>query len=148
MRRRELYRKLPTALSDQFPEIAEARPELLAQHYVAAGLSSDAIPQWQKSWQRAVERSAHVEAISHLTKGRELLNDLPNSHYRARVELGLQTTLGHALAATRGWSDPLVGKSYARSLELSRYVGDSAQLSRRYTARGPLLPRFRSWKNR
>ena len=32
-----------------------------------------AIPYWQRAGQRAIERSANVEAISHLTKGLEVL---------------------------------------------------------------------------
>jgi predicted ATPase len=129
-RRRELHRRVASVLSDQFAEIAEAQPEILAHHYTEAGLGGRAIPYWQTAGQRAVERSAHIEAISHLTRGLELLNTLSDSPERAREELILQTTLSHALTPTRGWADPSVGKTYARCLELCQQTGDSSQLSR------------------
>jgi predicted ATPase len=44
-------------------------PELLAHHYTEAGLIEQAIPYWQQAGQRATERSANTEAISHFTKG-------------------------------------------------------------------------------
>jgi predicted ATPase len=130
VRRHELHRHTANVVTQQFPELAEAQPELLAHHYTKAGLSLEAIPQWQRAGLRAMERSAHLEAISHLTKGLELLNSLPDARDRAREELLLQTTLGHALTAIKGWSDPQVGKAYARSLELCQQLGDPVQLSR------------------
>jgi predicted ATPase len=129
-RRRELHRRVASVLSKQFPEITEGQPELMAHHYTEAGMTAQAIPCWQKAGQRAVERSAHVEAISHLTKGLELLDTLPDGSERAREELILRTTLAHALTATRGWADPDVGKTYTRCLELCQQMGDSSQLSR------------------
>ena len=50
--------------------------------------------------QRAVERSANVEAIAHLTKGLELLKSTPDSAERGRLELDLQIAFGTALLAT------------------------------------------------
>jgi predicted ATPase len=131
-RRRELHRHVATVLNQRFPELAEAHPELLARHYTEAELSALAIPYWQRAGQQAVARSAHVEAISHLKKGLELLNMLADSPERAQEELLLQTTLAHSLTATKGWADPGVGKTYARCLELSQQVGDFFQQSRAF----------------
>ena len=47
-------------------------PELLAQHYTAAGLPDQAVSYWHRAGQRASERSADQEAIAHLTRGLEL----------------------------------------------------------------------------
>ena len=49
------------------------------------------------------ERSAYVEAISHLTKGLEVLKTLPDTAERAQHELDLQTALGPALMPPRAW---------------------------------------------
>ena len=65
-----------------FPRLAETQPELLAHHYTEAGLTEQAVPYWQRAGQRAAGRSAHVEAISHLTKGLEVLS-APPGHARA-----------------------------------------------------------------
>ena len=66
-------------MEEQFPETEETQPELLAHHYTEAGLIAQAIPYWQRAGQRATQRSANVEAISHLTTGLELLKILPDT---------------------------------------------------------------------
>ncbi len=41
-----------------------------------------------------MQRSAHAEALNHLTTGLELLNTLPDTPERAQQELTLQLALG------------------------------------------------------
>ena len=127
-RRRELHRHVAGALSDKFPELAEAQPELLAHHYTAAGMSVQAVPYWQRAGQRTLERSANVEAIRYLTKGLELLQPLPNTPERAQQELTLQITLGSALVVNRGYAAPEVEKAYTRARELCQQLGETPQL--------------------
>src|SRR5262249_20084487 len=74
--RQHYHQRIAQVLEAQFPETAEAEPELLAQHYTEAGLIVQAISYWQQAGQKAVERSANVEAISHFTTGIELLTTL------------------------------------------------------------------------
>jgi predicted ATPase len=69
-----------------------------------------------------------VEAISHLTKGLELLKTLPDSLERAQQELALQATLGITLTVTKGYAAPEVERARARALELCRQVGETPQL--------------------
>jgi predicted ATPase len=71
-----------------------------------------------------------VEAISHLTKGLELLETLPDTPERTQQELRLQVTMGVALISTKGWAAPEVGKAYARARELCQQVGEIPQLFR------------------
>ena len=71
--RQQLHQRIVQVLEARFPETAETQPELLAHHYTEAGLAEQAIPYWQRAASRAIQRSANVEAISHLTKGLELL---------------------------------------------------------------------------
>ena len=58
---------------------------------------AQAIPYWQRAGQRAIERSANLEAISHLTTGMELLTTLPETPERTQQALTLQIALGAAL---------------------------------------------------
>src|SRR5262249_40549744 len=78
--------------------------------------------------QRAAERSAHLEVIAHLSKGLTLLATLPDTPERAQHELVLQTTLGLAVIATKGYGSSEGERAYARARELSRQVGDTPQL--------------------
>src|SRR5437899_13086420 len=75
--RQQYHQRIAQVLEAQFPETAEAQPELLAQHYTEAGLTEKAVSYWHKASQRAIERSAHLETIAHLRQGLELLQTLP-----------------------------------------------------------------------
>ena len=69
------------------------QPELVAQHYTEAGLREQALPYWQRAGERATQRSAYVEAISHLTKGLEVLKALPDTPEHVQKELTMQLAL-------------------------------------------------------
>jgi predicted ATPase len=127
-RRQQLHQQVAQVLVEQFPQMVEMQPELIAHHYTEASLIEQAIPYWQQAGQRASERSANVEAISHLTKGLELLASLPETPERTRRELDLQLTLGPTLTTTKGWAASEVGKAYTRAYELCQQVGEAAQL--------------------
>ena len=109
--------------------MTETQPELLAHRYTEAGLIAQAIPYWQQAGARAAERSAHMEAISHLTKRLELLKTLSDTPKRVHQELSLQVTLGPALAATKGYAAPEVERAYTRARVLCQQVGETSQLS-------------------
>jgi class 3 adenylate cyclase/predicted ATPase len=124
-RRHQLHAKIARMMEERFPEIAEARPELLAHHFTEAGLASQAIVYRQRAGERDLERSAYAEAISQLKQGLELLEALPDRPDRVRQELGLRLALGSALTATRGYADPEVGDAYLQARELCRELGEA-----------------------
>jgi class 3 adenylate cyclase/predicted ATPase len=127
-RRRELHGRIATALTAQLPAIRETQPELLAHHATEAGLHELAVDCWQKAGQRAIERSANLEAIEHLSTGLKILELLPDTPERAQRELTLRNALGMPLRATRGMGAPEVGQVYARAQELCSQVGETPQL--------------------
>jgi class 3 adenylate cyclase/predicted ATPase len=128
-RRQQLHQTIGKVLEEQFPETVETQPELVAHHYTEAGLIEQAVPYWQKAGERAVDRSAYVEAINHLSKGLELLKTLTETVERPHQELNLQTLLGLAFMATKNYGAPEVGKAYTRARELCRQVGETPQLA-------------------
>ena len=127
-RRQQLHQQVAQVLAEQFPQTVETQPELLAHHYTEAGLIEQALPHWQRAGERATQRSANAEAISHLTKGLELLKTLPDTRERAEQELGVQLTLGIPLSATRGYAAPEVAHLYVRAQELCQRMGETPQL--------------------
>jgi class 3 adenylate cyclase/predicted ATPase len=128
--RQQYHQRIAQVLETRFPDTVETQPELVAHHYTEAGLAAPAIPYWQRAGQRANERSAHAEAISHLTKGLEVLTTLPDTPERAQQELALQITLGLAFIATKGQAALEVGHTYSRARELCQQVEDVPQLCR------------------
>jgi predicted ATPase len=127
-RRQQSHQQVARILEERFPDLKETQPELLAHHYTEANLIGQALPYWRQAGQRAIERSANMEAISHLTKGLQLLKPLPDTPERTQQELTLQTTLGPVLMAAKGFAAPEVERAYARALELCRQMGETPRL--------------------
>src|SRR5437899_1277001 len=67
--RQQYHQHIAQVLEARFPEICAMQPELLAHHATEAGLYAQAIDYWQQAGQRAIERSANLEAIGHRTSG-------------------------------------------------------------------------------
>jgi predicted ATPase len=126
--RQQYHQRIAQVLAERFPETTETQPELLAHHYTEAGISAQAVGYWQRAGERAAQRSAHVEAISHLTKGLEVLKTLPDTPERTQQELISYIALGAPLMAIKGYAAPEVEQCYKRAWELSRQVGESPQL--------------------
>jgi tetratricopeptide (TPR) repeat protein len=129
-KRQQLHQQIAQVLAERFSETAETQPELLAHHYTEAGLKEQAIPHWQKAGQRASQRSANMEAISHLTKGLELLTPLPDTPERVQQELILQLTLSEAQATVKGYAASEVEKTVLRAQALCQQLGETPQLIR------------------
>jgi predicted ATPase len=96
-RRRQLHARIAEALEGEFPEAAETEPELVAYHYSAAGLPAPAIDYYRRAAERAMAASANAEAITHLTKGLELIDPLPESSERISREIEFRLALGTPL---------------------------------------------------
>lgn len=70
--------------------------------------------------QQALQRSEYQEAITHLSRGLELLQHLPGSLERIERELAMQIALGAALRNTKAFGAPDTEHAYLRALELCR----------------------------
>ena len=121
-RRQRLHSRIAATLEDRFPEIVLAQPALLAQHCAEAGLAEKAVAYWLKAGQQALARSAMTEAVAQLRKGLDVLAGLPDGPWRQQQELDLQTALGSALTATKGWSAAEVDETLARARALAEQL--------------------------
>jgi DNA-binding winged helix-turn-helix (wHTH) protein/predicted ATPase len=122
------HQRTAQVLEEQFPETAETQPEVLAYHYTQARRYEKAVDYWLRAGRLAMERSANREAISHLTAGVEVLKSLPDTPERHQYELVLQTTLGPALMAVKGYAAPDVEQVYTRARALCELVGATRRL--------------------
>jgi TOMM system kinase/cyclase fusion protein len=125
--RQGYHRRIVEVLVEDFPEMAETQPELLAHHYSRGGNTEKAVEYLQLAGQQASQRSANKEAVSHFTTALELLKSLPDTPERAQQELTLQVGLAVPLSAA-GFMSPEVSKVYSRARELCRQVGETPQL--------------------
>ena len=117
--RRRCHQRVAEVMEAHFSQSAETQPEVLAHHFTEAGLMEKAAGYWVRAGLRSHERFANLEAISHLTKGRELLWTLEESPVRDARELELLGPLGTAYIAARGYAAPEVGPIFQRARTLA-----------------------------
>ena len=118
-RRQELHGRIAQALRLSDPETCESRPELLAYHLDEAGRLDEAVEQWLKAGQRATALSADQEAVGHLSRGLELLRQLPDSEANRQRALQLLVNRGPAQIVLRGAATPEVAANYREALDLA-----------------------------
>jgi class 3 adenylate cyclase/predicted ATPase len=126
--RQQYHQRIAQVLTASFPEICRTQPELVAQHYTAAGLAEQAVVYWQRAGQQASVRSANLEAISHLTTGIELLAGLPETPERTRHAVILHIALGAALQLAKGHAAPEVEQAYSQARMLCQEMGETTDL--------------------
>jgi predicted ATPase len=127
-RRKALHERTAQAIEALYSANLDEHYSELAHHYSRSGNTEKAIEYLQLAGQQAVQRSAHVEAITHLTAALELLTTLPDARERAQQELTLQLALGAPLIATKGYGAPEVEKAYSRARELCRHGAETSAL--------------------
>jgi len=129
-KRRELHHRVARTISERFPALAEAQPQILARHWTEAGQAAPAIAAWKSAGDAAFARCAFKEAEEGYRQAREMLNTLPESPERDTRELELCTALVRVMQLTRGYSDPQTVESGARVTALAEKVGNISQLVR------------------
>jgi serine phosphatase RsbU (regulator of sigma subunit)/energy-coupling factor transporter ATP-binding protein EcfA2 len=127
-KRRRFHQQVAEVMEVQFTQLVETQPELLAEHFTEAGITEKAIGYCLKAGLRSRDRFAHVEAVSHLTKGLQLLETLEPSPERDARELELLGPLGTSYIASRGYAAPEVGPVFERARSLCERVGQTPQL--------------------
>jgi DNA-binding NtrC family response regulator/predicted ATPase/class 3 adenylate cyclase len=127
-RRREVHERAAQAVEMLFHDRLGEHYSALAHHYSRSGNTAKAVYYLQQAGHQAEQRSAYAEAISHLIRALELLPSLPDTPERRQQELLLQTMLGRALIATKGFAAQAVEYTYIRARELCRQIGDTPHL--------------------
>jgi DNA-binding SARP family transcriptional activator len=98
---------------------------LIAWHYEQAGAVKEAISHYHDAAKVVLRRYADREAINYLSKALSLLQAVPASRERDRIELALLVSLGSSLITTQGYASPEVGRVYAQARLLCEINGES-----------------------
>jgi len=126
--RRGLHARIAETLERQFTEIAATQPELLARHCTESGDLHKAVTYWLKAGQQAARRSGNAEALSHLARGLELLDSMPDSTEVRQEAIKFLTTRAVVLRIAKGYgSDELVA-TLLRARDLCQRGGDTRQM--------------------
>ncbi|HYI03077.1 protein kinase domain-containing protein [Hyalangium sp.] len=121
--RQRYHAHIVHVLNEQFPELVEERPEVLAHHATQAAMWARAVDAWQLAGQRAGAKSAIAESINHYTQALGQLLRMPASRQRDEREITLRVELGQALVSAKGYAAKEVEEVYARAQELCEQFG-------------------------
>ena len=116
--RRALHSRVADALQNQFAEIAENQPEVLARHYTEAGLIEKAAGLWGKAGQRSLARSALLEAVEQLTRALAQIATLQTTPALRREQIELQVALLHTFGHVKGFAAPETKAAVAEAVRL------------------------------
>jgi class 3 adenylate cyclase/tetratricopeptide (TPR) repeat protein len=123
-----LHARVAQSLVDDFPEVGESQPEVLAHHFQAAGDIDNAVHHLARAAKLSAARSGFVEAIGQLRSALALLATQAESQARMRQELRLHLALGGVYAEHRGFSSAECGGSYNAALDLCRALGEAPEI--------------------
>ncbi|NOD64375.1 MULTISPECIES: adenylate/guanylate cyclase domain-containing protein [unclassified Ruegeria] len=126
--RRTLHARVVEALNQTEHQDTAVGPEILAHHYTMADMPEQAIDHWYLAGQRAVERSAGVEAVTQLGRAISLLEKIEESVDRDRKETRIQILQAGVLRSTAGIAADETGAAYARIRDLCNRLGETEQL--------------------
>jgi class 3 adenylate cyclase/tetratricopeptide (TPR) repeat protein len=127
--RQQLHARIASTLQQEFPEIVEVQPELLARHCTEAGLDQQAIKYWRSAAEKAIRRASNREAIGHFRRALALNEKQAPDVGRSLTELALLSQLGPALMSVHGWTAPEVGVVFERAEHLARELESSIDLA-------------------
>ena len=98
-RRKALHERTAQAMEALYHANLDDHYSALAHHYTRSGKTEKAVEYLHLAGQQAVQRSANLEAITHLTTALELLDTLPDTRERAQLKLTPLLTLGRTVTS-------------------------------------------------
>src|SRR4029453_12262509 len=127
-RRRAAHVQLVELIERLHADHIEEQVERLAHHAVGAALWDKAVHYLYRSAKRAIQRSAHQQAIRMLERGLAIVEALPDANERRRQELQYRKSIGVVMMAARGWAADEVLDAYTRAQVLCEELGDEREL--------------------
>jgi class 3 adenylate cyclase/tetratricopeptide (TPR) repeat protein len=128
--RQRHHRRVAETMIERLPEVAQAQPELVAQHWSEAGDVPAAVEWWLRASERANGRADYAEAAAHCRRGLPLLHALSPVESRREAELELHVLLGSALAAALGYAHADTVASWERARGLCDPQRDAQRRAR------------------
>jgi tetratricopeptide (TPR) repeat protein len=126
-RRKAVHEQTAQAIEQIYHDRLDEHYSVLAHHYQRSGNIEKAIEFLQKAGQQAVQRSANIEAITHLTAALDLLLTRPETPERTTQELTLRLAMGPPLMAAHGTVALAVEQNYTRARELCAQLDNPSQ---------------------
>jgi class 3 adenylate cyclase/tetratricopeptide (TPR) repeat protein len=127
-RRKALHERAARVIETLYADNLDEYLDALAHHYSHSANIDKAVEYLLVAARQCEIRSAWDQALTHLDRGLELFQSLPESPERARQELAYQIARASSLFITQGQAAPETGRAYGRAQELCVRYGDRTQL--------------------
>jgi predicted ATPase/class 3 adenylate cyclase len=127
-RRRAVHTQLIDIIETRYASRLDEHVEQLAHHALGAEERLKAVRYLYRSAGKAMQRSAHQQAIRYLNQGLDLIGALPDARERLKQELEYQKAIGVAMMAAKGWAADEVLDAYTRAQALCENLGDEREL--------------------
>lgn len=125
--RRKLHLDIAEALKNDFPDLVDQRPEILARHLTEAGRAFEAVTHWHAAGRKAAAKATGVEAVAHYETAIELIDRQPSDNSLAEAKLTILIDLGAVLQNLKGAGAPAVGEVYRQAREISRGIAEARE---------------------
>ena len=126
--RQQVHQQIAQVLEARFPALVETQPELVAQHYTAAGCTEQAVRLLAAGGPTRQRPLGPSGSHQPLTTGIELLTTLPETPERTQHAVTLYIALGAALQMAKGHAAPEVEHAYTQARALCQQVGETPEL--------------------
>jgi predicted ATPase len=127
-RRRAVHARLVKIIEARYGDRLDEHVERLAHHALGGEQWLEAVRYLHRSARKAIQRSAHQQAIQYLSKGLEIIGTLPDSRERLSRELDYQKAMGVTMMAAKGWAAKEVLDAYTRARALCERLDDKREL--------------------
>jgi tetratricopeptide (TPR) repeat protein len=125
--RRQYHQRIAQVLEEQFPEIVETQPALLAHHTLGGEMWEKAASYCQQAGEQAAARSANREVVAAFKQALEALQHLPESRAVWAWVIDLRLALDFALWRLGDWEGVIVSLREAETL--AERLGDQRRLA-------------------
>jgi predicted ATPase/class 3 adenylate cyclase len=128
-RRKLLHERIGAALETIYENSLDDHMAELAHHYARSAHPRKAVEYCQRACEQSSDRGSYAEAVMQFETALARLQELPDDHRRAELELDLRNTAQLALTTLKGYGAAEGELSAARALELARRPGVSWEKS-------------------
>jgi tetratricopeptide (TPR) repeat protein len=118
--RENLHRRVAEVLEANFPDLVRTEPQVMAQHWAAAGAQERALSYAKRASMDLLLRSSHLELVEHSQLALSWLKNLPEAQAQAQTYHELDLTLPYLLASmsVRGYAEASISGIVERAEQL------------------------------
>lgn len=131
--RQALHTRIANVLIQEFADVADAVPQVVAHQLSRGGVPTQAAIYWDRAGTKAARRSAYTEAVGHFRRALEdIVRAVPDADQPdpaiEQTELAVRLNLVAALVAAEGFNAPAVREEMPRAEALGAALQSREQL--------------------